>query len=171
MNCVLETRSRLIRPSTNCFLQRMYFYKLHHQLMFSAYCESPIGITNWFVQTHDTDWNGFKTFGWLKRAAFGNEIDCERTRLNPSHLRDKLKRKRETIRVNVNPHGHLFLSFIIYENQCQKRTCATLLRMRISLALSENYCYTTIKRCAYSCPLSRNRRTNLNERVSCIYII
>ena len=75
---------------------------------------------------------GFKTFGSLKEAAFGNEIDCERIRLNPSHLRDKLKRKRETIHVNVNPHGHLFLSFIIYENQCQKRKCATLLRMRIS---------------------------------------
>jgi len=149
---------------------------------------------------------GFKTFGSLKGTAFGNEIDCERTRLNPSHLRDKLKRKRETVRVNINPHGHLFLSFIItYQNQCQKRKCATLLRMSISLALSENYCYTNLvprvlslslhragrrepwergccytklKRCAYSCRLplvpcrlSRKRRTNLNERVSCIYII
>lgn len=147
------------------------FTSFNHQLIFSAYCESPFGITNWFVQTHDTDWNGFKTFGWLKRAAFGNEIDCERIRLNPSPLRDKLKRKRETIHVNVNPHGHLFLSFIIYENQCQKRKCATSLRMRIFLALSTNYRYTRMKRCAYSCRLSRKRRTMLNERVSCIYII
>ena len=61
-----------------------------------------------------------QTFGSLKGAAFGNEIDCERTQLHPSHLRDKLRRKRETIRVNVNPHGHLFLSFIICENHCQK---------------------------------------------------
>ena len=112
-----------------------------------------------------------QTFGSLKGAAFGNEIDCERTQLHPSHLRDKLRRKRETIRVNVNPHGHLFLSFIICENHYQKSKCATLLRMRISLALSENYCYTKMKRCAYSCRLSRKRRTNLNERVSCIYII